>query len=190
MNKITQRDTEIVNFVREFKAVNSNVIQELYFPSVNMCNKRLKILTEMRKLNRYRKDILQEYTYYIGKRPTNIKHSSTIANVYSKFKCNKEIQIVKYKKEYPIKYANGKELRTDLMVICRYNNRIYPLLIEADLSHRYKEKYTEYIQQDYYKNKFMVKPIIISISNFEPASSIDIHWIKLNELDKLENIFK
>lgn len=180
MMKMTDRDYKIIEFIKEFKAVSTTTIARLYFPSLATTERRLKKLVEHKKLLRTRDDVISEY-YYYTKRPTNIKHCLIIADIYSKLATNKDIQLIKYKREYLIKYR-VKELRTDLMVVIKSNNKLIPILIEIDLTKAYKDKYTEYIQSKYYTQLFPMAPKIISISNRTPKSSIDLLWFKLNEI--------
>ena len=180
MMKMTDRDYKIIEFIKEFKIVSTTTIARLYFPSLATAERRLKKLVDHKKLLRTRDNIISEYVYYI-KKPTNLKHCILIAEVYSKLATNKDIQLIKYKREYEIKFR-AKTLRTDLMAVIKSNNKLIPILIEIDLTKSYKDKYTEYINSKYYQQKFPMIPKIISISNRTPKSSINIIWYKLNQL--------
>lgn len=179
MIKMTDRDFQIIEFIKEFKAVKASTIARLYFPSLATAERRLKKLCEIKKLHRNRDTIISEYYYYI-KRPTNIKHSLVMADVYSLIKTR--YPIIKYKREYEIKYRNIT-LRTDLMMVLKINNKPIPLLIEVDLTKAYKDKYSDYISKNYYQQKFGVKPEVIVISDRTPKSKIDINWRKLSDLN-------
>lgn len=180
MMKMTDRDFKIIDFIKEFKCVSTTTIARLYFPSLATAERRLKKLVDHKKILRTRDNIISEYIYYI-KKPTNVKHCYIIAEVYSKLATNKDIQLIKYKREYEIKYR-AKTLRTDLMAVIKSNNKLIPILIEIDLTKSYKDKYTEYINSKYYQQKFPMIPKIISISNRTPKSSINIIWYKLNQV--------
>lgn len=180
MMKMTDRDYKIIEFIKEFKIVSSSTIARLYFPSLATAERRLKKLVDHRKLFRTRDNIISEYIYYI-KKPTNLKHCILIAEVYSKLATNKDIQLIKYKREYEIKFR-AKTFRTDLMAVIKSNNKLIPILIEIDLTKSYKDKYTEYINSKHYQQKFPMIPKIIVISNRTPKSSINIIWYKLNQL--------
>lgn len=180
MMKMTDRDYKIIEFIKEFKIVSTTTIARLYFPSLATAERRLKKLVEHKKLLRTRDNIISEYVYYT-KKPTNIKHSLMIADIYSKLATNKDIQLIKYKREYEIKFR-AKTLKTDLMAVIKSNNKLVPILIEIDLTKAYKDKYTEYINSKYYQQKFPMIPVIVVISNRTPKSSINIIWYKLNQL--------
>ena len=170
MMKMTDRDFKIIDFIKEFKCVSTTTIARLYFPSLATAERRLKKLVDNKKLLRARDNIISEYVYYI-KKPTNLKHCILIAEVYSKLATNKDIQLIKYKREYEIKFR-AKTLRTDLMAVIRTkDNKLVPILIEIDLTKSYKDKYTEYITSKHYQQKFPMIPKIICISNRTPKSS-------------------
>lgn len=177
---MTDRDYKIIEFIKEFKIVSSSTIARLYFPSLATAERRLKKLVDHKKLLRTRDNIISEYVYYI-KKPTNLKHCILIAEVYSKLATNKDIQVIKYKREYEIKFR-AKTLRTDLMAVIKSNNKLIPILIEIDLTKSYKDKYTEYINSKYYQQKFPMIPVIVVVSNRTPKANIPVKWFKLNEI--------
>lgn len=179
MIKITNRDIQIIEFIKEFKVASTTTIARLFFPSLTTAERRLKKLCEAKKLHRNRDDVISEYYYYI-KQPTNLKHALVIADVYSQIKMKHHI--IKYKREYEIKYRRNI-IRVDLMMILKIDNRIVPLLIEIDLCKKYKDKYSEYINSKYYQQMFAVKPEVLVISDRTPESTIQIHWYKLNEVN-------
>lgn len=179
--KMTDRDMKVINFIKEFKMASTSTIARLFFPSKATAEKRLRKLVDNRKLFRTRETILDEYVYYI-KRPTNIKHCLMIAEVYSKLMTDSNIQVIKCKREYEIKFR-AKTLRTDLMAVIRTkDNKLIPILIEIDLTKAYKDKYTEYITSKYYQQKFPTIPVIVVVSNRTPKSAIEVSWYKLNQV--------
>ena len=185
MIKLTERDYEIINFVKEYKAVDINTIARLYFPSLATAEKRLRKLVESKKLNRSRANILEPYVYYRGTKPTNIKHSLALSQVYSILQS--EYEVVKCKREWECKYYN-KVLRPDLMLVIRRYGKLFSLFIEVDLSKSYKNKYDTFITSNYYQNYFPMQPIIVVISNRTPSSSIDLVWLKLDEVEKIGSL--
>lgn len=180
--KLTQRDQEILNTCKEFKVINVKCISELYFEGKNkllLAQKRLKKLHEYGELNRSkRNDILEEYHYYLGKKPTNYKHALLILKAYTDIKSKYEI--LNYKRECEIKYKNVT-LRADLVCIIKDSNgKPLPLIIEIQNGKLYKDKWSEYISNGYWKNKFGVKPEIVVYSKHNSyQSSIPIHFIKI-----------
>jgi hypothetical protein len=179
---MTDRDYAIIEFVKEFKCVSTTTLTRLFFKSQATAERRLKKLVECRKLYRTRESVISEYCYYIKRKPTNVKHCLIIADIYSRIKTHPDYQLIKYKREYELKY-NSKSLRTDLMTVIKINNKLVPLLVEIDLTKKYKNKYSEYIAQGYYQQKFGAEPEVLVISDRTPESKIQIHWYKLKELD-------
>ena len=177
--KLTQRDMNIISFIKEYKIANTSTIQRLFFPSLATTEKRLRLLVEHKYLNRYRGNILSEYVYYKGSRPTNIKHSLLISDIYSKLAT--EYDLIKCRREYEIKYKSNI-LRADILAIVKLNGRVVPCLIEIELTKAYSNKYTDYMNSGYFLQLFGEKPIIVIISNRIPKSSIPIHWVKLSEI--------
>ena len=183
--KMTQRDYEILSFIKEYKCADTETLQRLFFPSKATAEKRLRKLCEANKLNRYREDILHSYVYYKGQRPTNLKHSLALSQVYSLFQ--KSFNVVKCRREWECKYYS-KTLRPDLLVVIKKYDRLYPIIIECELTKSYSGKYDAFITSKYYQNYFPMQPIIIVISNRTPKANTDITWIKLEEIDSLTSL--
>jgi hypothetical protein len=180
MIKLTDRDYKVIAFIKEYKIAKTSTIKRLFFSTkANACEKRLAKLVEHKKLYRYRENILSEYCYYI-KRPSNIKHSLLISDIYSRLIT--EYKVIKCKREYEIKYRN-KSIRADLMAVVQLNNKLVPILFEIDLTKAYDNKYTEYISKYYYKQLFPIEPTIVVISNRTPKNAeISIKWYKLSDI--------
>lgn len=174
--EMQDRDYEIIQFLKEFKVADSKIIADLFFSgcknSILVANRRLKKLVDNKKINRnVDRKILEGYLYYpkgISK-PSNWKHSLEITRLYVNLV--KKYQVVKYKREYEIRYSNGKLLRADLMAVLKINGKLIPYLFEIDLKAPYNKKYDEYIINGYWKNKFPCPPTIVSISRFKHVKS-------------------
>lgn len=176
--KLTDRDKQIISFLRKYKCANTQTLAKLFFTSRTLAERRLKKLVESGHIRRWREDILHSYTFYIGKRPTNIVHSSMISEIYAELMT--KYQVVKIEREYEIRYGSNM-VRTDLMAVLRINGKLQPILVECDLNRCMKYKYDSYINENYYQQKFGVKPMIISISKFKPKSNTPIKHIRLEE---------
>ena len=184
--KMTERDMQVLDFIKEYKCADTETLTKLFFVSQATCEKRMRKLVEARKLNRYRQDILHSYVYYKGQRPTNIKHSLLMSKVYSIL--HSSYQVVKCRREYEFKYLN-KTQRADLMCVIRLDNKLIPIIVEVELCKTYKYKYEEFIHSKYYQKYFPIEPVIIVVSNNTPKSNTgNIVHIRLDELDKLENL--
>ncbi len=191
MLKMTDRDKDIISFLRQYKCADTHTIAKLFFSDAKssqiLAERRMKKLSEFGKCNRWRKDILSPYIFYIGSRPTNYNHSCYISEVYANL-MNK-YEVVKIEREYELKF-NKYKVRSDLMAVVRINGKLVPLLIEVDLSSAMKDKYDLFINDNYYQQKFPMKPIVISISRFTPKSSLSIKHITLEEFKEKGIIIK
>lgn len=185
MIKLTDRDYEVLSFIKEYKCADTDTLTRLFFQSKPTCEKRLRKLVECNKLNRYREDILHPYVYYKGQRPTNIKHSLAIARVYSILQS--EYEVVKCKREYQLKYYN-KVLQCDLLVVIRRYGKLYPIIVEIDLTKCYSSKYDSFINTKYYQQYFPSEPIVLVISNRTPKANTSITWLRLDEIDKIGSL--
>ena len=188
MVEITTRDLEIINFIKNYKCVTSKMIADLYFSEANnnimLSNRRLNKIAQVKKLNKYRENVLSPNIWYFGKRPVNLKHTLTIAELYVHLKTH--YNCIKIEHEYQIKYGNGKSLRADLMAVININKPL-SFLFEVDLKAPYNYKWDEYITQGYYKTKFPTPPRIISISRFNHVkSNIDVKLIKQDQINTLK----
>ena len=183
--KMTERDYEVLSFIKEYKCADVNTIARLYFPSLATAEKRMKKLCEARKLNRSRANILEPYVYYLKSKPTNLKHSLTMSRVYSILQS--EYEVVKERREYQLKYYN-KVLQCDLLVVIRRYDRLFPIIIEIDLTKCYSNKYDSFINTKYYQQYFPSEPIVLVISNRTPKANTSITWLKLNEIDNIKNL--
>lgn len=179
--KLTDRDREIIKFLREYKCADTHTLTKLFFTSKTLAERRLKKLVEGGYLRRWREDILHPYIFYINKRPTNLVHSCMISEIYAELS---KYQVVKVQREYEIRYGSNM-IRVDLMTVLRINGKLVPLLIECDLNRCMKYKYDSYISEGHYQSKFgNNKPLIISISKYKPKSNTPIKHITLQEFKK------
>lgn len=176
--KLTSRDLDIIQFLKEFKIADTKTLQRLYFPSQSSCEKRLTKLADSRKIFRTRESTISIYNYYVSK-PTNIKHSLLISDIYSRIATTEKL--LKFKREYELKFKKDI-LRCDFMAVIQRGGKVVPVIIEIDLTKAYNNKYTQYIKSGHYKMLFPIEPVIVVISNRTPKSDIPVTWVKLSEL--------
>ena len=186
--KLSERDYQILDDMKQFK-IMSVKCASIYFEGKNptTCASRrlLKIYELKTNINRYRENVTSEYIYYYNSKPTNWKHDLVRLEAYCQLKKNPNIEIIKYKleKEFII---NNKKVRCDLCVIVKdkITNKIIPMLIEIDLSHRYNDKYKYLDYNSYFGG---TKPIILSIGRFTPTTD-NILFYKTTETEKLKEL--
>lgn len=185
--RLTERDKQILSFLREYKLANTSILASLFFDnSTRNTTNRMKKLYELNKVNRKRENYFEEYKYYINSCPRNEKHTLEISRAYSYIM--KKYEVIKIKREYTL-YIGNREIRADLLVIVKINGVIKPYIIEVDLI-PYKGKYEAYINGEYWKQMFPIEPQIISIGKNRPKTTIDIKFININELNKDINILE
>lgn len=183
--ELTNRDKEIISFVREFKSVNTNTIANLYWKDCKqkqiLVERILKLLVDNKKLRIDRESMLDSYYYYVGTKPTNFKHSCLIAEAYTQL--NLSYTILNYKRDLELKYLN-QSILADLVAIIKKDNKPLPLIIEVDISRPYNHKYDTYINSNYWNFKFGIIPTIISISKWKPKSNVLIEYINVEMFKK------
>lgn len=190
--ELQDRDKAILSDIKEFKTVLAEDVAKLYWNdpkiknSLLCCQKRLKLLYENKKLNRWRENTTSSYYYYNGKKSTQLKHQALIYKLYVQIATQSDIQVVKYQTEKEFKDDRGNLLRADLFLVIKKNDDYIPIICECNLAHIYKEKYTYFIQSESYKQYFPIKPIIIDVTRFSRSiSSINITTVRIDEINEL-----
>lgn len=191
--ELQERDQSILNDISIFKTVQAEDVAKLYWNdpkiknSLLCCQKRLKLLYENKKVNRWRENTTSSYYYYIGKKSTQIRHKALIYKLYVQIATQSDIQVVKYSTEKEFKDDRGNLLRADLFLVIKKNEDYIPVIAEVDLAHIYKEKYTYFIQSESYKQYFGGNnPLIIDVTKFSRSiSSIPITTVRIDEINEL-----
>ena len=97
---ITERDKEIIQFLKDFKVATTTTIADIYFnSSIRPCQRRLKHLSEHGYIKSYQENIITEEIHYVRKKPVNLKHALILSEFIAKLKIN-NIEILKYKVPY------------------------------------------------------------------------------------------
>lgn len=191
--ELQERDYKILDDIKEFKTVLAEDVAKLYWNdpkiknSLLCCQKRLKLLTDNRKLSRTRENTTSSYYYYKGKRPIQLRHKSLIYKLYVQIATQSDIQVVKYQTEKEFTDDKGQVLRCDLFLVIKKNEDYIPVICECNLAHIYKEKYTYFIQSESYKQYFGGNnPLIIDVTKFSRSiSSIPVTTVRIDEINKL-----
>lgn len=68
--ELTDRDIDIIKFVKENTGATISQLQELFFPSYSMAAKRLKILADNKYIKETTHPVLGKKVYYIKKIPS------------------------------------------------------------------------------------------------------------------------
>jgi len=152
---MTRRDYEVIEFIRDYKIASTDTIQQLFFPSLRVCQNRLKILTEKGHLKRTRDSLNNQYVYYI-KKPPLFRHSLLVTDFYREMA--KICKVEKFKLE-----PNLEKFRADAAIGYVYNGKNHTILLEVEISHKGFD-YKKYEGFNYSKF-FPVKPKVIVVGD-------------------------
>lgn len=186
--ELQERDLKILEDIKLFKTVLAEDVCKMYWNNSKnglLCTqRRLRLLHENKKLNRWRENTTSSYYYYKGKKPIQLKHNSLIYKLYVRLATQEDI--VKFYTEKEFKNNKGESLRCDLFLIVKKGTEYIPVICEVNLAHIYKDKWTYFINSGSYKKYFPIAPIILDVTRFNRSiSSIPIITIRLNEIENI-----
>lgn len=146
--ELTDRDIDIINFVKENTGATIGQLQELFFPSYSMAAKRLKILANNKYLKETIHPTLGKKVYYIKKIPSF--HALVVTEVFVALKD----RVAYMKREYEI---NKKFI--DCIFILK-NGQI--ITVEVDIFNRTKEEKLLSIYEELSKTNAPVTMLVVS----------------------------
>ena len=86
---LNDRDEKIIEFLKEYKCANTSTLATIFFNgSKRPCNRRLKNLREHGFINSSQEFVCLEQIHYVGKKPTQLKHSTILTNFIAKLHKN------------------------------------------------------------------------------------------------------
>lgn len=152
---LTKRDIMVIDFLDEFKVASSDTLQELFFPSVRVAQRRLSAIAEAGYINRSRDGFGSAYIYYL-KKPKQLRHSLTLTDFYRE--AHKVVDVCKFIKEP----ALGSVI-PDGLIAFESNQRKRLAFVEVELSNKGfdVDKYNAFD----WKHHFPVEPELIVISD-------------------------
>ena len=194
MLQLQERDKQIIDFITKVKAIDTNTITKLFFPSLRVAQNRLTKLHENGYLARFQKDNIHPFIYYIkGNKPRNLNHAVTVAKFLASLMKLDNIEVIKYVVEPTFKY-NNKVIRPDLFVAYNLNDRLQIAFVEVELSKSIdiKKKYSNYYYSRAWKSDMPTFPNLIVVSDRtirNPISSITTVQVNkdLSNISKLMN---
>ena len=84
---LTERDKEIIQFLKDFKCSTTKTISNIFFnSSIRPTQRRLKYLSEHGYIKSYQENVITEKIHYVKKKPTNIKHALILSEFIGKLK--------------------------------------------------------------------------------------------------------
>lgn len=156
---LTTRDYEVIDFVKQFKVADTDVISSLFFPNLRMCQYRLKSISDSNKLKRIRDNVTSKYIYF-HKMPNQLNHSLLVTKFYSEL-C-KFASVSKFRVE-PV----YNDIRPDGAFVFNYNGIPTVGLLEIELSNKGFDwnKYVRFCSHDNYKPFMTVQPTLFIVSD-------------------------
>ena len=183
---LNDRDEKIIEFLKEYKCANTSSLAAIFFNgSKRPCSRRLKNLREHGFINSSQEFVCLEQIHYVGKKPTQLKHSTILTNFIAKLYQN-NIDILKSKVEFKI-----ENVRSDLLLVCKIQDKTHIFFIEVCNTKKFDvKKYIKLKESNSWRNIFPVFPGIIAISDKPVEKHKDLNIItmdlQLNDFDKLK----
>lgn len=177
---ITQRDIKVIKFIEKFKVARTSTVQQLFYPSVRIAQRRLREITNQGFLKRSQTIINQEYMYYI-KKPKQLLHSILLTDFYREI--DKLVRIEYFENEVQI-----DEIRPDGILAYKFQGKAYIAFVEVEISNKGLDinKYLKLLNTNRYKKYFPTFPLLIAITNQNIKERSDFKLIQIKE--GLENI--
>ena len=182
---LTKRDQEIIKFLSDYKCANTSTIANIFFNgSKRSCTRRLKNLREHGFINSSQEFVCLEMVHYIGRRPTQIKHSTIVSNFIGELYKN-NIEVLKSKVEFKI-----DNVRSDLLLVCKVDGKTKIFFIEVCNTKKFDlNKYVKLKNNNKWKEYFPIFPSIIVISNKPIDTNKDLNIITMDlDLNNFNNI--
>lgn len=166
---LTGRDYDVIEFVTDFRAAKTSVIEQLFFPSRRVANRRLEQIIEDGALKRERDSESGEYVYFV-KRSKQLRHAMILTDVYAIYKRNTEVKM------FSIEPALGT-IRPDAVMTYTDRGIEHTACIEVELSHKGLdlEKYIRWRDSGEYRIYIDPFPLLIIVTDAKvPPSTLDI----------------
>ena len=137
---LTTRDLQVIRYLEKNFLINAEIASRLVYwtknesASLNIAQRRLREMFKLKQVKRVREYVGQSYTYYLSKAPTKTKHRLMMTDFISRCEMNGfKIDIEQTETEW-----KGLEdqygIRPDILVTFTYNEKVYQLLVEIDLT--------------------------------------------------------
>ena len=173
--RMTPRDKKVYQFLCQTKMpMSTSAIAKMFYLQNNtmtsalvIANRRLNKMVEDGYIDRLNRKFGEKAIYYCGKQPNKqqLRHKLIMTDFIAELVAN-QFKVIDCRFEYALPDKYG--IRSDMFITIEYNNKLYYLFVEVDVTKEFNEKYLELIQ-DIEKGLFRTKyPVfIISISDFK-----------------------
>ena len=103
--RLTQRDVEIIDFLKRVVVADTQTLLKIFFPNASLrtCQARLKMLVDNKHIKCFRENILEQNIYFISRKPSSYKHKIVFSKLIGEM-YHQDIEIIKYKT--PLKLYN------------------------------------------------------------------------------------
>lgn len=174
--KLTDRDINLIEFLKENKVADTNTLSTIFFnSSLRSCQHRLKKLVDNGDIKAFRPDILSQNIYYVKKKPTSFKHALKVTQFIAELH-KLGIEILKIKT--PFKCGN---LIADSLIICRVNGDVKILWLEVELTKFFNlTKYEDLYYSRKWKEVLPTFGAIVTVSDKNVKTNDKFNIIKID----------
>ena len=179
--RLTDRDYEIINFIMNNNGATIEQLHKMFFPSYNMCSKRMKKLADNGAIKECMHPTLNKKVFYYKKIPSY--HSLIINDLVIQLKDKLQY----YEREYPI-----DKFKIDCIMLFE-NNHI--IAVEIDLFNRTSENKVKKVYDKITQLDKTASVLIVSKCKRKDKldgknKKINIINVKLDEMNNINNIIK
>ena len=171
--RLTDRDIKIIEYVDKFQGGTIEQIQLLFFPTYDMCKKRLKILKDNKFLKAAKHQVLNKLVYYNKKIPSY--HTLVVNHVRVLLKDS----ILDFRKEYLI-----DKFKVDALMVTK-NKKV--IVVEVDIFNKTSEDKVNKIKTSL-KRKLGIEVEVIIVTKEKRRKKGPWKEIKIDEIEKIKEV--
>lgn len=183
---ITERDERAIAFIKLFRIVTTNMINEEIYKSDRVCRRRLAELTKQGVLQRQKNLYTKEHIYSARKINTKqLKHHLLRATFYLQLKKMATIDRILVEPELGT-------IQPDALIVCKYQGKSYFFTLEVETSNNTIDitKYNRFGAGEY-QQYFKVMPFVVYITDKHiDQAKVSFKYVRINlTLDNLIDLF-
>lgn len=171
--RLTSRDIKIIEYIDVFQGGTIEQIKLLFFPSYDMCKKRLKILKDNKFLKVAKHPILNKLVYYNKKMPSY--HTLVVNHIRVLLKDS----ILDFRKEYPI-----DKFKVDALMVTKSKKVI---VAEVDIFNRTSEDKVIKVKNSL-KRKLGIEVNVIVVAKEKRRKKGSWIEIGIDEIEKIKEV--
>lgn len=175
---ITERDKEVIGFITKCPCY-SDTIQELFYPSVRVANRRLELMTDYKYIRRFRERVNDKYFYYTGRKPKQLEHMDLAARTLIWIK-QQGYKVLEFKRE--VKFDGA---RPDAVIGIYKNGKYGVVVLEVERFNNSLERKISIYERILREGKlFNTFKILYICNKTPPKSDIDIITLGVDKIRK------